>query len=164
MTGKCKQSHGGIHSLETVLYHAAHGYRPGGAGAVAHLMGIDPGTFSKKLNEREKTHRLYVEDVRQIIDFTQDTRILDTVASAMGAVWFLVDDLPEFSGDLDLLKTSNDVLETAVGYVREFQDALQDGDIDADEKARLKKRRLKLVGAAYMLAELAKQYERDEEC
>lgn len=163
MTAKKQtQSHEGIHSLEMALYHAAHDYQPGGTAVLAAMMGVDANTLRKKLNINADTHRLHVGEVRQIISLTKDKRILDTIASELGAVWFFEEDMPAVSGDLDLLKTSNDVLEKAMGFVREFQEALDDGDIDHAEKARLKDKRLKLMSAAKMLTELAKQYERED--
>lgn len=159
---KQQQSHEGVHSFEMALYHAVHDYQPGGLAVIAAMMGKDAGTLRKKLNVNADTHRLHASEIRQIISLTKDKRILDTVASELGAVWFLEDDMPVFAGDLDLLKTSNNVIETAMGFVREFQEALDDGDIDHAEKARLKEKRLKLVSAAQMLIELAKQYERED--
>lgn len=159
---KQKQAHEGIHSFEMALYHAVHDHRPGGLPVIAAMMGVDAGTLSKKLNINQDSHRLHVGEVRQIISLTKDKRILDTIASEMGAVWFFEEEMPVIAGDLDLLKTSNDVIEAAMQLVREFQTSLSDGDINHVEKARLKEKRLKLLSAAKMLTELAKQYERED--
>ena len=159
MPGKRTQSHGGIHSLAMACYHAAHDYTPGGLPMVAQLMGVDAGTLRKKLDWAQPTHHLSADDLQKILHITRDRRVLDTVNSDVGAVWFWPEQVPECAADLDVLVTGNALLVNATAVITELGNALENGDISKTERARLNKRFMDLQQSLHMIDELAKQFE-----
>jgi hypothetical protein len=54
-------------------------------------------------------------------------------------------------------------MSRAVSVIEEFEDALADGKIDAEERARLNERFMRLNQAAQHVSETARQFEDEKE-
>ncbi len=144
MGRRTRPSHGGLHTPLMACYHAVHNY-PGGLPVVATLMAVNPETLRKKLDPAQDTHRLALDEAMHILTITKDDRVLDAVTAAVGANWFWPIDVAPQPGDLDVLSASTGLMRSAVDVITELESALQDGDIDADERARIDLRLVKLA-------------------
>jgi hypothetical protein len=154
--------HGGILSPLMACYHAAHDY-PGGLPVLASLLNKPLGTLQKKLNPNVDTHLLTLEEAAHILRITKDARILDALGAEGDAVWFRPDEVPTAPADLDVLSSSTCLMSRSVAVIEELEDALADGKIDAEERARLNERFMRLNQAAQHVSETARQFEDEKE-
>lgn len=159
MSRKTAVSHGGIHTPQMACYHAAHSFKPG-LDALALMMGTDANKLRRKLNCHQADRPLTLEDAMHILRITDDTRILDSVCTEIGAVWFFPDDVTQHPSDMDVLKTSTGLMDRTMGVINEFHTALEDGDISAAERAKLDKCLMELQRQIHRFNETAKQFER----
>lgn len=136
MSRRIRSSHGGLHTPLMACYHAVHSY-PGGLPVVATLMAVNPETLRKKLDPAQDSHRLALDEAMHILNITKDERVLDAITAAVGANWFWPLEASQVPGDLDVLRASTDLMRSAVDVITEMELALQDGDINADERARI---------------------------
>ncbi|SIQ11308.1 phage regulatory CII family protein [Marinobacterium stanieri] len=155
---KRHQDEGGILSPLMACYHAAHDY-PGGLPAMAVMMHKQLGTLQKKLNPSQGTHVLTLEEAAHILRITKDPRILDALGTEGDAVWFRPDEVPAAPADLDVLSSSTCLMSRSVAVIQELEEALADGKIDAEERARLNERFMRLSQAALHVSETARQFE-----
>ncbi|MCP8687729.1 phage regulatory CII family protein [Marinobacterium sedimentorum] len=162
MSRRTRQSHGGIHTPQAALYHAVHDYIDGLVG-IAKQLNKNPETLRKKLDPAQASHKLLLEEALQILSITRDSRILDAFGAIGGAVWFRPDEVPQFPADLDVLKSSTTLMERAVAVISELEQSLADGDISADERARLDSRLMRLSQSAHHISETARKFETDKE-
>lgn len=153
---------GGILSPLMACYHAAHDY-PGGLPVLAVMMNKLPGTLQKKLSPNQDTHQLSLEEAVHILRITKDSRILDALGAEGDAVWFRPDEVPSAPADLDVLGSSTCLMSRSVAVIQELEQALADGKIDADERARLNERFMRLSQAALHVSETARKFEDDKE-
>jgi hypothetical protein len=116
-----------VSNLDAAKYAAVHDF-PGGASALAALVGLAPSTLCNKVNPSVDTHHLSLSEAVKIQAITQDGRILEAEAAALGYVAIR---LPRAGAgsDVELLnayaKWTRDIGETAEA----IQTALE-GEID----------------------------------
>jgi hypothetical protein len=157
-----RNSQGGILTPQLACYHAAYDY-PGGLPVVAVMMDKSPHTLRKKLDPGQDSHLLTLEEATHILRITKDPRILDAIGAEGDAVWFRPDEVASAPADMDVLRTSTSLMERAVAVISELESALADGDIDAEERARLDERFMRLSQAALHVSETARKFEQDDE-
>lgn len=160
MSRSIRPSHGGIHTPLMACYHAAHSFKPG-IEALAMMIGIDAKRLRSKLNCNQDDRPLTLEDAMHILRITEDTRILDSINAETGAVWFFPDEVPAQPSDMDVLKTSTSMMDKTLGAIDEFHRALEDGDVTAEERARLDQRLMELFQQIHRFNETVKQFERE---
>lgn len=105
---------------------------------LAAKMGIQPGTLYNKLNNDEGCahHKLTLQDLIQIISVTGDTRPLAGLAALFDHALYPLADMRHVSDDalLDLVHRTH----ISAGQAhRTMADALADGDVTAEEFARV---------------------------
>jgi hypothetical protein len=140
---KRRQCHGGIHTPEMALYFAVHEYSQGLA-AIAVKIGTSADVLRKKVDPKVKSHIPQFAEVIKIMALTRDERLLDAINSTVGACWFYPESVADAPADLDVLKTSTGLMARSVDVITELETALESGDIDSDERARIDKAMLKL--------------------
>lgn len=158
MTRKTKTTHSGIHSPLMACYLAVHDCADG-LPVVAFKMEKNPDTLRKKLDSKQQSHHLTLAETMHILRITQDTRILDAICNQAGVIWIDKEAIPHAPSDMDVLKSGTELMSTAVQVLTELEKALEDGNINADEKALLKKRFLDASQAIEKIALLAKEFE-----
>jgi hypothetical protein len=158
MGRRTRPSHGGLHTPLMACYHAVHSY-PGGLPVVATLMAANPETLRKKLDPAQDTHRLALDEAMHILNITKDERVLDAITTAVGANWFWPLEPDQAPGDLDVLQVSTGLMRSAVDVITELEDALQDGDINADERARIDLRLIELSRQMKLLDSTSERFE-----
>lgn len=154
-----KRANSGIQTPINACYLAAHDY-PGGLPVVAVMMDKSYDVLRKKLDSKNSSHVLTLDEAMHILRITDDTRILDAINSVAGAVWFFPDDVPENPGDMDVLNTSTGLMNSAMALINTLKDALNnDGEVDNQERAVLDKKALQLQQGVAHFIETAKQFE-----
>lgn len=136
---KRRDHHGGILSPLEALYFSAHDYKHGGLPALAARLGMSADVLRKKVDLDYETHKTQFAEGMHILRMTKDERLIDAITHSVGAVWNFEYDTPAHPGDLDLLKTSSALMAKAVAVITELESALEDGQIDPDERARIDK-------------------------
>ena len=162
MAGR-KKHHGGILSPLDALYHAGHDYQHGGLRALSARMDISYDVLRKKLDTECLTHNTQFSEAMKILHFTRDERLIDAINRSVDAIWNFESDTPQHPGELDLLKTSSALMSKAVAVINELEIALEDGQIDKDERARIDKALLDLARQMKSVDSTAKQVE-SEDC
>ncbi|MDF2180971.1 phage regulatory CII family protein [Neptuniibacter sp. CAU 1671] len=160
MSRRTLPSHGGIHTPQMACYLAAHDYQDG-VPALAAILQVTPDTLNKKLSPKNTSHILSLQDAMHILRITHDTRILDAICAQVSAIWARPEDVSDCPGDLDLLKTSNGLMARAVAVIEELELALEDGAIDAEERARLDQCFMRLSQEAHHVSETARRFEEE---
>jgi hypothetical protein len=136
---------------------------PGGLPVIAVMMDMPADTLRKKLDPAQDSHKLMLAEAMHILRITRDDRILDAICHEAGAVWVRPDAVPACPADLDVLGTSTALMDRAVRVITELEQALHDGEIDADERARLDASLSRLSRAAHLVSETAARFQRNEE-
>lgn len=155
---KRRKCHGGIHTPEMALYFAVHEYESG-LTTLAAEMAISADVLRKKVDPKITTHKAQFAEVVVIMQRTRDERLLDAINSTMGACWFYPDSVVEAPADLDVLKTSTGLMARSVDVITELESALESGDIDNDERARINKAILNLLQQINAIDTTASRFE-----
>lgn len=134
---KRREHHGGLISPNEALYFAVHDYPHGGLPALAVRLNMSADVLRKKVDPDYDTHKPQYAEVMHILRITKDERMIDSICRSVGAVWNFESDTPQHPGELDLLKTSSTLMARAVAVITELESALEDGEIDPDERARI---------------------------
>jgi hypothetical protein len=158
MSRRIRSSHGGLHTPLMACYHAVHSY-PGGLPVIATMMAVNPETLRKKLDPAQDSHRLALDEAMHILNITKDERVLDAITAAVGANWFWPLDADQPPGDLDVLAASTSLMRSAVDVITELEKSLEDGDINANERARIDQRLLELARQMKRLDATSEQFE-----
>ncbi|WP_084645058.1 phage regulatory CII family protein [Oceanobacter kriegii] len=158
MSRRTRTSHGGIHTPELACYHATHDFS-GGLMTIANRMAITPDTLRKKLDPAQQTHKVSLAEAMQILKITADHRILDSICASVGVNWFAPSDVPDCPADLDVLHTGNNLIRSASELISELERSLENGDIDADERARIDLRLMNLAKAGHAIDQTAARFE-----
>lgn len=134
---KRREHHGGVLSPLDALYFAVHDYPHGGLPALAARLKMSDDVLRKKVDPDYDTHKPQFVESMHVLRITKDERLIDSINRSVGAIWNFESDTPHHPGDLDLLKTSTALMAKAVAVITEIEDALSDGQIDPDERARI---------------------------
>jgi hypothetical protein len=123
-------------ALEAAQYRVVHEY-PGGARALAPLVGMNAGTLSNKVSPSVETHKLSLQEAVAISHATGDFRILLAMAQLLRHICL---PLTDFDGVSDA-----ELLDLYAGYHKELgetaeaiQAALADGQVTRRELNRVK--------------------------
>lgn len=159
MSRRTRDDHGGIHTPVDACYHACVDHVTGMKG-VAEQMLASYDVLRKKLDdEKYPTFVLTLNEAMNILSITGDSRILDAINAVGGAVWFYPQQVPQFPADMDVLKTGTQLVDSAMQVISTLVDALEDNEIDQDERARLDKKLMSLHQAINQTDETAKAFE-----
>lgn len=142
---KRRKHHGGVLSPIDALYFAVHDYPHGGLQVVAARLKISDDVLRKKIDPDYATHNPQFAESMHILRITKDERLIDSINRTVGAVWNFESDTPQHPGELDLLKTSSALMAKAVAVITELETALEDGQIDPVERARIDQALLNLA-------------------
>lgn len=136
---KQTEDHGGVLTPHQAFYHAVHDYN-GGLPAVAAVYGWNQATLRNKVLPSVKTHKPTLEDFEAVLALTGDPRLLTSICHTVGAVWHWADEVEADPADLDVLACGSAMIDRSNGALQELVKALADGEVDADEMARIKQR------------------------
>ena len=107
-----------------------HNIKHGGSIALAARMGMSSTVLNNKVNPTTNTHHLRLDEALTIMEYTNDTSIIQAMAQRLGGVFTLVEsDTTQASIIMTALSTSacqGDVMS-------EMHKALEDGRIDCSE-------------------------------
>lgn len=128
-----------------------HNPKHGGSTAIAARMGMSSTVLNNKVNPATNTHHLRLDEALTIMEYTNDTNIIQAMAQRLGGVFALVEsDTTQASIIMTALSTSacqGDVMS-------EMHKALEDGRIDCSEHDALQ---TKIQDTMKMLRTLAIQ-------
>lgn len=112
-------------------YRVAHDF-PGGAVALARLLGKNSGTFLNEVNPGQETHKLGIGDAVAMSTTTKDPRILHAFADACGHLAFPKPSLSHVSDQalLDLFLKRDQAVGAFASVVSQ---ALSDGAVGDEE-------------------------------
>lgn len=103
---------------------------PGGASALARVLGKNAATLSHEVSPNYPTAKLGLVDAVALSVHTRDPRILNAFASRMGC---MVVPLPEASGDLDSFQAVAAAARAFGELAASVADAVADGSVSANE-------------------------------
>lgn len=107
-----------------------HNPKHGGSTAIAARMGMSSTVLNNKVNPNTDTHHLRLDEAITIMEYTNDTSIIQAMAQRLGGVFYKVDgEATQASIIMTALSTSacqGDIMS-------EMQQALEDGRIDCKE-------------------------------
>ena len=107
-----------------------HNPKHGGSTAIAARMGMSSTVLNNKVNPNTDTHHLRLDEALTIMEYTNDTSIIQAMAQRLGGVFYKVDgEATQASIIMTALSTSacqGDIMS-------EMQKALEDGRIDCKE-------------------------------
>ena len=107
-----------------------HNPKHGGSTAIAARMGMSSTVLNNKVNPNTDTHHLRLDEAITIMEYTNDTSIIQAMAQRLGGVFCEVDgEATQASIIMTALSTSacqGDIMS-------EMQQALEDGRIDCKE-------------------------------
>ena len=107
-----------------------HNDKHGGSTAIAARMGMSSTVLNNKVNPNTDTHHLRLDEALTIMEYTNDTSIIQAMAQRLGGVFYKVDgEATQASIIMTALSTSacqGDIMS-------EMQQALEDGRIDCKE-------------------------------
>ena len=107
-----------------------HNPKHGGSTAIAARMGMSSTVLNNKVNPNTDSHHLRLDEALTIMEYTNDTSIIQAMAQRLGGVFYKVDgEATQASIIMTALSTSacqGDIMS-------EMQQALEDGRIDCKE-------------------------------
>jgi hypothetical protein len=120
---------------------------PGGAKALAERMGINQAVFNSKLNPNTVTHHLTLVESLRMQQLAGRFDILHAMADELGFVCIAK---PHLSDDCTTQTITRTCAEFG-DFMREVNEALQDGDVTRNELLEVQKELLDLIAAATAL-------------
>lgn len=151
------EDHGGVLTLQQSLYHAINDY-PGRLQAVCAVAGWESNGSKSNKFSLTQPQLPNMDEVTMVLEITRDPRILTAICHPVGAVWHWSDDVEADPADLDVLACGASVFERAGAAVNELTTALADGEVDADELARIRQRSFELRQALKKLETTAEGF------
>ncbi|MDH5394407.1 MAG: phage regulatory CII family protein [Gammaproteobacteria bacterium] len=88
-------------AIDEARYSLVHDF-PGGAKALAPLVGMNPGTLSNKVNPQIDTHHLTVDESVVIQNTADDRQLIEAEAHVLGGVFIQTGDFSDVS-DVELI-------------------------------------------------------------
>ncbi len=117
-------------SLDIAIQKTAKEYK-GGAKALGHNIGANPGTFTNKCNPKGD-HTLTIDEFVAIMEVTGDFRMLDALAELLGYVCIAAEPIKELSDTNVIMSWAN--WQMQVGEIAKvLATSLEDGKISDDE-------------------------------
>lgn len=149
---------GGIHDTLTAYKLACRDY-PGGLPVMAIMLGISLDVLRKKLDAKVATHQLQEREAMLILNTTRDTRILDSICAEADVYWMAPPAVKLAPSDMDVLKTSTNLMDGTLCLIDQFHQALEDGVVTADEREIIDKKLMELHQRISTFDLTARQFE-----
>ena len=107
-----------------------HNPKHGGSTAIAARMGMSSTVLNNKVNPNTDTHHLRLDEAITIMEYTNDTSIIQAMAHRLGGVFVRVD---EEATQASIIMTALSTSACQGDIMSEMQKALEDGRIDTKE-------------------------------
>jgi len=107
-----------------------HNPKHGGSTAIAARMGMSSTVLNNKVNPNTDTHHLRLDEAITIMEYTNDTSIIQAMAHRLGGIFTRVDDE---ATQASIIMTALSTSACQGGIMSEMQQALEDGRIDCKE-------------------------------
>ena len=107
-----------------------HNPKHGGSTAIAARMGMSSTVLNNKVNPNTDTHHLRLDEALTIMEYTNDTSIIQAMAQRLGGVFYKVDGE---ATQASILMTALSTSACQGDIMTEMQKALEDGRIDCKE-------------------------------
>lgn len=107
-----------------------HNPKHGGSTAIAARMGMSSTVLNNKVNPNTDTHHLRLDEALTIMEYTNDTAIIQAMAQRLGGVFTRVDDE---TTQASIIMTALSTSACQGDIMSEMQQALEDGRIDCKE-------------------------------
>lgn len=107
-----------------------HNDKHGGSTAIAARMGMSSTVLNNKVNPNTDTHHLRLDEAITIMEYTNDTSIIQAMAQRLGGVFCMVDGE---STQASIIMTALSTSACQGDIMSEMQKALEDGRIDCKE-------------------------------
>lgn len=111
-----------------------HNPKHGGSTAIAARMGMSSTVLNNKVNPNTDTHHLRLDEAITIMEYTNDTSIIQAMAQRLGGVFCMVDGEATQAG---IIMTALSTSACQGDIMSEMQKALEDGRIDCNERDAL---------------------------
>ncbi len=126
-----------------------HNDKHGGSTAIAARMGMSSTVLNNKVNPNTDTHHLRLDEALTIMEYTNDTSIIQAMAQRLGGVFYKVDGE---ATQASILMTALSTSACQGDIMTEMQKALEDGRIDCKEHDTLQTTIQDAMGALRTLA------------
>lgn len=136
-------------NTSTAAFHLVHDY-PGGAQALAPLLGKNPATLSHEVNPAYPTAKFGLEDAVKATMLTKDLRILTAFATTCGAMVVSLPDPSNAPDSMSALAASAREFADLVGRV---SDACADGVVTPNELRAVEREAGELVAAVQVVVQ-----------
>lgn len=120
-------------SLRHALYRAGRSYK-GGITSLAFDLGMDLDALQKKLKHDEERRWLTPDELEEVLQWTQDKRVLDALGRAAGVVWYRPEPVPATN---EQLKAVGYLLEEAAQFVSSMHEGVADDVWELHEVQKL---------------------------
>ena len=107
-----------------------HNPKHGGSTAIAARMGMSSTVLNNKVNPNTDTHHLRLDEALTIMEYTNDTSIIQAMAQRLGGVFYKVDGE---ATQASILMTALSTSACQGDIMSEMHKALEDGRIDCNE-------------------------------
>ncbi len=111
-----------------------HNDKHGGSIALAARMGMSSTVLNNKVNPNTDTHHLRLDEAITIMEYANDTSIIQAMAQRLGGVFCMVDGE---ATQASILMTALSTSACQGDIMSEMQKALEDGRIDCNERDAL---------------------------
>lgn len=111
-----------------------HNPKHGGSTAIAARMGMSSTVLNNKVNPATNSHHLRLDEALTIMEYTNDTSIIQAMAHRLGGVFTRVDDE---ATQASIIMTALSTSACQGDIMSEMQKALEDGRIDCNERDAL---------------------------
>ena len=111
-----------------------HNPKHGGSIALAARMGMSSTVLNNKVNPNTDSHHLRLDEAVTIMEYTNDTGIIQAMAQRLGGVFYMVDGE---ATQASILMTALSTSACQGDIMSEMQKALEDGRIDCKEREAL---------------------------
>lgn len=111
-----------------------HNDKHGGSTAIAARMGMSSTVLNNKVNPATNSHHLRLDEALTIMEYTNDTSIIQAMAHRLGGVFTRVDDE---ATQASIIMTALSTSACQGDIMSEMQKALEDGRIDCNERDAL---------------------------
>lgn len=137
-------------NLDTAIYHAVHDYA-GGVNALAEQMGLAGSTLQSMANPRITTHTWSLKQLRQLMDFTGDMRVVHAFCAERGGLF--VPAGGGLDGQGDVFRRVSSTAKAFGEVVGEIEAAVADGRISKTERDRVHQQIYEMNQAAFALGQ-----------
>lgn len=149
---------GPVLPLRHSLYRAGRDYR-GGITRLAFDIGMDVDALQKKLKHDEERRWLTPDELEEVIQRTQDSRVLNSLAQAGGLVWYRPVPVPATN---EALRAVAKLLEESGEFVGSLHEGAADNKWTAPEVMLLEQRGMDVIRQVLAIIAGAREAMEDE--